>query len=78
MFSTGRARPARITIELDVDSDDVAGVMHGSGVSRSFHGWLELRAVMDAAHTDAKLASGVPGRRTTARRAPSPPSLARV
>lgn len=77
MFSTGRSRPARITIELDVNAEDVAGVMHGSGVSRSFHGWLELTAVMDAAQNEAKLAAAGPARRTAARRAASP-RLARV
>ncbi len=63
-----RRRTARIVIELDLDRPDLAGVMSGSGVSRSFIGWLELTAVLDAAETDARFAASGTAKRAAQRR----------
>lgn len=68
MPSIRRRRTARIVIELDLDRPDLAGVMTGAGVSRSFIGWLELTAVMDAAETDARFAASGTARRAAERR----------
>lgn len=68
MPSFRRRRTARIVIELDLDRADLCGVLEGSGVKRSFDGWLELTAVLDAAHSDARFAASGTARRAAARR----------
>ena len=68
MPSLRRRRTARIVIELDLDRPDLAGVMTGSGVARSFVGWLELTAAMDAAETEARFAATGTARRAAERR----------
>ena len=77
MPSLRRRRTARIVIELDLDHPELAGVMSGSGVSRSFIGWLELTAAMDAAESEARFAASGTARRAAQRRE-SAPRLARA
>jgi hypothetical protein len=67
-----RRRTARIVIELDLDRPHLAGVMTGSGVSRSFMGWLELTAAMDAAESDARFEAAGTARRAAQRREAAP------
>ncbi|HUA04755.1 MAG TPA: hypothetical protein VMB27_12695 [Solirubrobacteraceae bacterium] len=41
---------AQLRLAIEVDSDPISGwVSNGSGISKPFHGWIELTAVIEAA-----------------------------
>jgi hypothetical protein len=48
MHSSREKTPARVWIEVDVESASIAGVLHrGDGPVRPFDGWLELVALLE-------------------------------
>ena len=43
---------AHLTLAIEIDSDPITGsVSHGPGISRPFHGWIELAGVIEAARS---------------------------
>ena len=50
---------SQLRLAIEIGSEPITGwVSNGEGVSKSFHGWIELTAVIEA----ARGASGTPGK----------------